>query len=196
MGDFSFADLNLSNVAPQEARKAGLPEGLHVIKIVDAKVLPEKSRNGYTEVQITGEGVHVDGIVSDRIAVAHNDAEFAKTDKGIVGKNTQGKVVLGGMTNIRSLCEFGGHPNPEKPGDIATLKGLVVGAKVVKEEYQKEGETRRISKFAQYDPFCRPERVTTDPLAGNQGSTQQSNGGSSSSGGSSNSGGGVDDIFG
>lgn len=162
---FSFSDLNLSNVSAQEARKGGLPEGWHVVKIVDAKVLPEKSFNGFTEISITAEGVSAEGVVSDKISVEHPEAEFANSPNGTVGGNLQGKIVLGGLTKIKSLCEFGGHPNPNNPGDIKSLIGLIVGARVVKEEYEKDGQTRSISKLYQYDCFCRPEKIATDPIA-------------------------------
>tara|TARA_R100001460_G_scaffold104937_1_gene151020 strand:- start:2597 stop:2833 length:237 start_codon:yes stop_codon:yes gene_type:complete len=40
------------------------------------------------------------------------------------------------------MLTFGGHASPDKPSDIATLKGLKPGVRVVSDTYQQDGEER------------------------------------------------------
>jgi hypothetical protein len=44
-----------------------------------------------------------------------------------------------------------GHPNPDRPADIATMKGLVVGVNLVADEYKdKDGNQRSGIKVRSY----------------------------------------------
>lgn len=58
-----------------------------------------------------------------------------------------------GREELKSLLVWGGHPNPNHPGDVASIVGLKVGVIVRANEYVKDGEKRTGSEIARFiDP--------------------------------------------
>jgi len=76
--------------------------------------------------------------------------------------SSRGKIQIKPMTQkwgrekLKALLTHGGHPTPDKPGDISSLKGLSVGVHVEKDEYtdntgmKREGS--RVKRFGAYYP--------------------------------------------
>lgn len=125
---FSFNNLNLSGV---DAAKGGgsLQPGRHVCKVSDATV--RDTRTGGTQVEITLQDVAGTGSIRAFLNVhVPSSADATRI----------------GREQLKALLVHGGHSNPDKPGDIRSLKGLVLGVGVKAESYEKNGETRTGSK--------------------------------------------------
>lgn len=131
---FTFNSLNLSNV---EVSNGGsiLPVGNHVVQITDVKA--EKKTTGAQQVVVSMK--EVDGVRTI-------------TDWIIVHNPNHPKNAEIGLSQLKSLCHWGGHPDPDNPfpnGDVSVLKGLVMGIYVKEDTYN--GKTS--NKVASYkDP--------------------------------------------
>lgn len=55
-----------------------------------------------------------------------------------------------GLQRLKKMLVAMGHPNPDKPGDIATLRGREIGVVVKEDTYEKDGEKRKGSKVSYY----------------------------------------------
>lgn len=130
---FSFRNLNLKNVDVKSGAERLRP-GRYVARVSGAELRQTKSGGSAVRVEL----VDVDGggVISDFINVhVPSSAEASRI----------------GLERLKSLLVFGGHRNPDQPGDINTLKGLVVGIRVVAEEYDdKDGNKREGSKIKSY----------------------------------------------
>lgn len=130
---FSFRNLNLKNVDVKSGAERLRP-GRYVARVSGAELRQTKSGGSAVRVEL----VDVDGggTISDFINVhVPSSADASRI----------------GLERLKSLLVYGGHRNPDQPGDIATLKGLTVGIRVVSEEYtDKDGNKREGSKVKNY----------------------------------------------
>lgn len=67
-----------------------------------------------------------------------------------------------GLQRLKKMLVAMGHPNPDKPGDIGTLRGREIGVVIKEDTYEKDGEKRRGSKVSYY--------VTPDEIKGTKSS--------------------------
>lgn len=126
---FSFKDLNLSGV---EASSAGatLKPGRHACKIVEASIKDTRQNGKMLELKFAS--VKEEGAIRGWINLHVPSSEQATRI---------------GREQLKAVLVHGGHPNPDKPGDISSLKGLVVGVLVGADTYQdKDGNQREGSK--------------------------------------------------
>jgi hypothetical protein len=109
---WSFSNLNLSDVNAQRAT-TGLPIGKHVCVVNDAEI--KKSRSGF-QIAIVLEEIEGLGICKDYITLhsESNEENFKLAER--IGKE-----------RFKALLECAEHPNPNNPGDINSIVGLVVG---------------------------------------------------------------------
>lgn len=126
-----FGNLDLSKVAA-EGEGSKLRAGSYSCRITKAEVKDTASGNGGKVLYVTLDGVNGEGSITDRINI----------------HNPNPQTVEIALRRLASLLRNGGHPNPNKPGDVKSMLGLVVGVHVDPEEYQdKEGQTRMGSKI-------------------------------------------------
>lgn len=158
MSSFSFRDLNLGGV-DAESSYAGLPPGRYICEVSEAKLAP-CANNG---MQVVVSFVEVGGLGNVRDYI------------NIVNKNEDAQRI--GRGRLKSLLINGGHPNPDNPGDIASLKGLHVGVNVeIGDDYtdQKTGQLRKgSSKVRRNGGYFDPAELgmpNTSRPAGNAGS--------------------------
>ena len=53
---------------------------------------------------------------------------------------------------FKSFLIAGGHPNPDKPGDVKTIEGLTASVYVgMGKPYQKNGETKQYPEIKSFD---------------------------------------------
>lgn len=124
---FSFNELNLSGV---EVSTGGgtLQPGRHVCKISDAVIKDTRTGGKQLEVQL-------DSVKGGGIRAWINVHVPASQDATRIGRE-----------QLKALLVHGGHPNPDRPGDVASMKGLTVGVAVKSDSYEKNGETRTGSR--------------------------------------------------
>jgi hypothetical protein len=118
MSEFDFSQLSLEGV---EAARGGatLKPGIYVCTVDGVEIKKNPGKATQLVVELVDEGGQ--GKVTDFISLAH--ARAAVDDKCR-------QAVEIGRSRLKALLEHGGHPNPDKPGDISTLKGLRVGVRV------------------------------------------------------------------
>lgn len=128
---FSFKDLNLSGV---DAASSGatLKPGRHVCEVKEASLKDTRQNGKMLELKLSAFQADADGSIRAWINLFVPSSD---------------KATKIGKEQLKALLVYGGHPNPDKPGDISTLKGLVVGVSVVSESYtDKDGNEREGSK--------------------------------------------------
>jgi hypothetical protein len=125
---FSFDQLDLSGVEASKGVGA-LPPGKYLCVTKDAKI--RDTRSGGKQLEIAFEDKGGAGSIRDWINV-HVPASQEATRIG--------------REQLKALLLHGGHPNPDKPGDIRYMNGLTVGVAVKAEEYEKDGEKKKGSK--------------------------------------------------
>ena len=54
-----------------------------------------------------------------------------------------------GMQKLKSICKNGGLPNPDKPGDVANLKGLQMSVTYEIPEERQKTKQRKVSDLAE-----------------------------------------------
>jgi hypothetical protein len=133
---FNFNDLDLTGVKAS-AGVGVLPPGKYVVRTSKAEIGDTKKKDGSKQLSVLCTDVDGNGIITAYINV------FNKTSE---------KATEIGREQLRALLEFGGHPSPDRPGDISTLNGLTVGIIVGRETY--EGKTSSKVKG-----FCLPSEV-------------------------------------
>lgn len=130
---FSFSNLNLANVDVGSGAERLAP-GRYAARITDAELRETKSGGNAVVVKFTD--VDGRGTIQDFINVN-------------VPKSSDATRI--GLERLKSLLVHGGHKNPDNPRDIKSLKGLIVGIRVVDEEYtDKDGNKRNGSKIKSY----------------------------------------------
>jgi hypothetical protein len=106
MADWNgFGGLDLSGVAEASGYQR-LQPGTYVVEATDAEI---------KDTATGGKMVVVDFSSTD----GHGDIRM---NFNVVNKNPQAVEI--GLRQLKSFLVAGGHKNPDKPGDIKTLKGL------------------------------------------------------------------------
>jgi len=125
---FSFNNLNLSGVSVSTSSL--LKPGKYVVRISDAKVIDTSDRSG-KRLELNFAEVNGGGNIRHYV-----NLHLPKSPKATeIGKG-----------QLKTILHFGGHANPDHPGDVNTMKGLIVGIVVGTEVYNKDGESRTTSK--------------------------------------------------
>ena len=145
---FSFNDLNLSGVEVSSSAPI-LEPGRYVVEIKEAGLKP--TRNGGTAVELSMTASNGKGSLRAWINV---HVPSSKTATRI------------GREQLKALLIHGGHPSPDNPKDIASIKGLKVGASVGQDKYTTDsGEERVGSKLkgffdpSEIDPSIEKRKV-------------------------------------
>ena len=147
---FNFRDLNLSGVEISSAPQI-LKPGRYVVEVSEA--FTKQTRNGGTAIELTMSDTKGGGSLRAWVNVH------------VPSSQTATRI---GREQLKALVTFGGHPSPDNPGDIATLKGLKVGASVMTDTYTMDGEKREGSKLKGFfDPSeIDPEIEKSSPGTG------------------------------
>ena len=123
----SFSELDLSTVT--EAKGVSiLQPGTYDVRVANAEWQEMNNGNGH-QVMVELEDVDGGGSIRHWINVHH------KTSK-------QAQEI--GQRQLKSLLQFGGHPSPDKPGDIATLRGLHVGVVIGMSKERRNPNTGQV----------------------------------------------------
>jgi hypothetical protein len=154
---FSFNDLNLSGVDAASGGGA-LQPGRHICKVTDAAI--RDTRTGGKQLEVTFQDVAGTGSIRAFLNVhVPSSADATRI----------------GREQLKALLVHGGHQNPDRPGDIRTVKGLTLGVAVKAETYEKNGETRSGSKVHYF--FDPKEEGYTGGKSGGSSGGQVSGGG-------------------
>lgn len=125
MSDWNgFGGLDLSDV---EAEKARLRPGAYICRITDAEVKATKDGKG-RQVVVSYSDEGGGGEIQDWINVANPSADAER-----IGKQ-----------KLKALLIACGHPSPDKPGDINTMKGRRVGVRVEQGEDYRDTVTNEL----------------------------------------------------
>lgn len=125
---FDFRSLNLEAVETSSGGGA-LQPGRYICKVQDVEIKATKSGGKQLEVKFA-------------------EVNGAGTIRHWINLHTPSspEATRIGLEQLKALLVHGNHPNPNHPGDIATLRGLVVGVAVREDTYVKNGEERTGSK--------------------------------------------------
>jgi hypothetical protein len=135
MATFSFANLNLSAVTAATGGSV-LQPGRYLVKVREAEVSDNKNKNGkILKVKL----VCNQGVITDNINVFHESEQAEKI----------------GLEQLKSLLVNSGHPSPDNPGDISSLRGLEVGI-IVAQDGEYNGQPQYKVKG-----YMKPENVGT-----------------------------------
>ena len=150
---FSFEDLNLEGVVSAKGSMQ-LPKGKYVVKVTEAEV--RKTSKGGSQVYVNMSCD--DGMIRMWINVHVPSSETATRI---------------GREQLKALCTFGGHANPDKPGDIASLVGLTPGIRVVDDTFKgDDGEDRQGTKVSGFiDPKSVPKGMVSSSQDNQSGDT-------------------------
>lgn len=119
---FNFANLDLTGVKPSTGGSS-VPVGPNLLEVTNAELTDNKAKTGK---QLMVELSMMDGS-------GRKCRDYITVSDSRTGENFKTAVRIG-LERLRALLEFGGHPNPNNPGDISTLIGLVVGVHIEKGE--------------------------------------------------------------
>lgn len=153
---FSFNEMNLTN---NEISTGGfLKKGRYVAEVSEAAVKDNKSKDGkLLELKFTD--THGAGSIRYWLNLTNKNPDAQR-----IGRN-----------ELKTLLFFGGHPNPNQPGDVALIKKLKVGIVVDESPYKDNfgNEKTRSEVVAIIDPHeIEPEkyqkRVVPPKAAANQ----------------------------
>ncbi len=142
---FSLDELNLSSVEIQSGSNR-LKPGKYVAKVIDAQLTDTSKKDGSKRLALEFEDLNGSGRIKQSINVFNKGSA---------------KATEIGRSELKSLLFYGGHPNPDRPGGIHMIKGLIVGILVGEEPYtdQKTGE-KKVGTEVKY--FIDPHDV--DPI--------------------------------
>ncbi|MBW3783716.1 hypothetical protein GL270_21185 [Aeromonas veronii] len=150
-----FANLNLSGVEEEQGSRT-LQPGEHVCRISSAKLEKTASGSGIKLV-LQFDGLN-GGYVRDVINVF----------------NPSEKATEIGRKRLKHLLLQANHPNPDQPGDVATMVGLIVGVHVVKGEDWRDdsgqlrsggGEPRNFAPYFKASQQGQPSVLQPRPAA-------------------------------
>jgi hypothetical protein len=131
---FSFNDLNLSNVTVTSAPRTLRP-GRYAVEVKEAELTP--TRNGGTQLKCR------------LVDKASNDSILHWIPLHNPNSEINQRI---GREQFKAMLVHGGHNNPDEPGDIKTVNGLVVGVSIGTDSYMKDGEQREGSKVKGFFP--------------------------------------------
>lgn len=132
---FSFNDLNLGSYDVGGAGQT-LKPGRYHCEVTEVKL--RDTRSGGKQVEVTLQDK------KDGLQIRHWINVHVPSSE---------KATRIGREQLKALLTFGGHPTPDNPSDIASLRGLTPGVSVGEDTYEKDGETRTGSKVKGYfDP--------------------------------------------
>ena len=124
----SFKDLDLSSVEFSTHAQV-LKPGRHEVSVTWAEWYETKSGGSAVKYTLGND----DGVISGMINVVNSNPKAES-----IGRET-----------LKKLLTFGGHPNPNKPGDISTMRGLKLGVSVSLDKYtDRDGVERDGSKVS------------------------------------------------
>ena len=131
-----FSSLDLTKVESSSGY-VRLPKGEHHVKITDAVM--KDSATGGKYLQVNFKGVEEVGDIN---------ANF-----NLVNKNPQAVDI--GKSQLKSLLIAAQHPNPDKPGDVASLKNLELAVVVGdgKPFTGDDGKERTQTEVKVYKPY-------------------------------------------
>lgn len=107
-----FGSLDLTNVEAEKGRATMLP-GNYICRITNAEIKDTKDGKGK-------------GLVVEFKDV--NGSGTCDTFINVVNRNEEAERI--GRGQLKALLIAGGHPNPDRPGDINSLKGMTVGVRI------------------------------------------------------------------
>lgn len=156
-----FGQLNLAGVSAEEGRKT-LQPGVYACRVKNAEIRDTKAGGGkYLYVELhDAKGA---GQVTDRINIHNRNPEATEI----------------GLRRLKALLIAAKHPNPDRPGDISSLNGLLVGVHVEQSEDWTDEKTGELKKGGgkprergAYFPADQVEGfdASAAPAAGNTGS--------------------------
>jgi len=150
---FNFNELNLSD-AQVSTGGVSLKPGKYVVKVVDAKIGPSKKNDGSTILSLKLDDVNGGGSINHWINLL---------------VKTSAKATEIGRDELKTLLFYGGHPNPNRPGDVSLIKGLTVGVVIVGKPYTKDGvekmgsEVKAFIDCAEVDPSKYTPKTAPEP---------------------------------
>jgi hypothetical protein len=118
---FSFSNLSLAGVTAA-ASISVLAPGKYVVKVKDAEVTDTKAKTGKI---LKLKLVCDQGVITDNI--------------NVFNANKQAEEI--GLGQLKAMLECAGHPNPNAPGGVDSIKGLTVGI-VVGQDGVYDGQPR------------------------------------------------------
>lgn len=107
-----FGSLDLTEVEAEKGRASMLP-GNYICRLTSAELKDTNDKKG--------KGL----IVAFK---DENGGGSCETFINLVNRNEEAERI--GRGQLKALLIAGGHPNPDKPGDINSLKGLRVGVRI------------------------------------------------------------------
>lgn len=142
--DFDFGSLDLSEY-DADSGEMRLKPGRYVCRITEAsleKVTSEGNKGG-RRLQVVFADRDGHGTIRESINV-HLPKSSEATE---IGKK-----------QLKTLLTHAGHPTPNNPGDISSIKGLVVGVNVDKDTFKNDrGDIIPTSKVHGWHPYFNPE---------------------------------------
>jgi len=121
---FNFKDLDLSDVDADGGPTSNrIGVGTHEVTISDAEVRQCANPKHYMV----------------RVNFHDRDEKTIRNDFNVV--NSTKKAVEIGQAQLKALLQASKHPNPDKPDDVASLKGLKVQIKVELGKPRDDGNT-------------------------------------------------------
>lgn len=107
-----FGGLDLSGVEAERSSNTLRP-GNYICKITEAEVKDTKDKRG-KGLEVTFVDKDSGGDIKDWINLKNNNAEAERI----------------GLQKLKALLISAGHPNPDRPGDVRSIVGLMVGVRV------------------------------------------------------------------
>lgn len=107
-----FGSLDLTEVEAEKGRATMLP-GNYICRITNAEIKDTKDGKGK-------------GLVVEFKDV--NGSGTCDTFINLVNRNEEAERI--GRGQLKALLIAGNHPNPDKPGDINSIKGLTLGVRI------------------------------------------------------------------
>jgi len=157
---WNFGDLDLSD-SEVDSGEQRLQPGRYICEVVHAELKSVKTDARAKRLEVGFVDVSGLGSIRESINIHLPKSEEATQ----IGKK-----------QLITLLTHGGHPTPERPGDIKSLVGLTVGVNVSIDKYQdKKGEMRDGAAIDSWHPYFNPEGAT------NLGPKPKANGAASSS---------------